>query len=113
VKIKSTWLLLALTCLAVAVALLVRARETAAPARYAMQGTVVNVETDDRLLLIEHDDIPGFMPPMTMYFRVDAAAHRSARAGDRIEATMVRLPESLLLENVRLTPARTTPPKKP
>jgi protein SCO1 len=104
-KIKPAWLLLALTCLAVAIALFVRACNTAANSSYPLQGTVVSVMSDDRLLLIEHDDIPGFMPPMTMYFRVDAATHQAARAGDRIAATMVRQTESLVLRDVKLTPA--------
>ncbi|MBL9199334.1 MAG: copper-binding protein [Opitutaceae bacterium] len=112
-KIKPVWLLLALPCLAVAIALLGRARDTAAATSYPLQGTVVSVASDDRLLLIEHDDIPGFMPPMTMYFRVDAATHQAARAGDRIAATMIRQTESLVLQDVKLAPAAAAaPPQK-
>ena len=109
-KFKPVWLLLVLPCLAAALAFVVSRRDTApAPATFPLKGTVVLVETDDRLLLVEHEDIPGFMAAMTMYFRVDAATHRAARAGDRIEAMMLRLPESLLLQDVKLTPAAAPP----
>ena len=73
------------------------------------------METDDRLLLIDHEDIPGFMPAMAMFFRVDAATHQAARAGDRIVATMVRHEESLVLHDVKFTPpaAPAAAPKQP
>jgi Cu/Ag efflux protein CusF len=106
-KHRRLWLLLLIPSLAIAIALPVTRRDAATDPRlpsYAMKGVVVSVETDDRLLLIEHDEIPGFMPAMTMYFRVDPATHRAARVGERIEATMVRHPKSLVLQNVRLTP---------
>ncbi len=104
-KIKPAWLLLALPCLAVAIALFVRTRDAASPPTFPLKGTVLSVETDDRLLLIDHEDIPGFMPAMAMFFRVDAATHKAARAGDRIAATMVRHEESLVLQDVKLIPA--------
>lgn len=112
-KIKPAWLLLALPCFAVAIALFVRARDTAPLPTYPLKGTVLSVETDDRLLLIDHEDIPGFMPAMAMFFRVDATTHKAARAGDRIVATMVRHEESLVLHDVTLTPASAAKPKQP
>ncbi|HRE84382.1 MAG TPA: copper-binding protein [Opitutaceae bacterium] len=84
---------------------------TEATPSYPLKGVVASVETDDLLLLVEHEDIPGFMPAMAMFFRVDAETHHSARAGQRIEATLIRKPESLLLTNVKLTtvPLKTPP----
>ncbi len=115
-KLKPAWLLLALACIATALALLIPSRDAAPPSAglapaavlpptFPLKGTVLSVETDDRLLLIDHEDIPGFMPAMAMFFRVDAATHKAARAGDRIAATMVRHEESLVLQDVKLIPA--------
>jgi protein SCO1/2 len=112
-KIKPAWLLLALPCIAVALALFVRARDAASPPNFPLKGTVLSVEADDRLLLIDHEDIPGFMPAMAMFFRVDAATHRSARVGDRIVATMVRHEESLVLHDAKLMPSPAATPKQP
>jgi protein SCO1/2 len=112
-KIKLAWPLLALVCFAVAIALFVRARDAAPLPSYRVTGIVLSVETDDRLLLIDHEDIPGFMPAMAMFFRVDAATHRAARPDDRIAATLVRHEESLVLHDVKLTPVPAAKPKQP
>ena len=41
-----------------------------AAVRRAAHGTVVDVARDERQVVIEHDDIPGLMPAMTMNFEV-------------------------------------------
>ncbi|MFN8091031.1 MAG: SCO family protein [Vicinamibacteria bacterium] len=67
-----------------------------APARHALHGRVVSVEKARRAVTIAHDDIPGFMPAMTMEFVVrerDAALLERVGAGDEITATLV-VPDS-------------------
>jgi protein SCO1/2 len=72
-------------------------REAAKPApgtggRYPLHGTVVSVDREKRTLTIAHDDIPGFMPAMTMEFVVrekDEALLEPVSAGDEIKATGV------------------------
>jgi protein SCO1/2 len=45
-----------------------------APTRHAGHGLVVDVARDERQVVIEHDDIPGLMPAMTMNFEMPDAA---------------------------------------
>lgn len=53
---------------------------------YSVRGTVHDVQVERRQVLVEHDDIPGLMPAMTMSFDVasDAVAER-LRSGQVIE----------------------------
>jgi protein SCO1/2 len=64
----------------------------AAGQRYPLKGTVVEVDLANRQVTIAHEDIPGFMPAMTMPFVVlekDAALLRGVGPGDEITATLV------------------------
>jgi protein SCO1/2 len=64
----------------------------AATHRHPLQGTVVAVDAPSRTLTIAHEDIPGFMPAMTMEFVVlekDAVLLRHVSPGDRVTATLV------------------------
>ena len=81
--------------LIVLAALVVPACKREAPAgapRYPLKGTVVEVDAASRKVTIAHEDIPGFMPAMTMLFVVlekDAALLRVVGPGDEITATLV------------------------
>jgi protein SCO1/2 len=75
-------------------------RQDAAPdrssKRYPLQGTVVSVDPDRREITIQHEDIPGFMPAMTMPFVVlpkDAVLLSHVSPGDEVTATLV-VPDS-------------------
>jgi protein SCO1/2 len=64
----------------------------AAGQRYPLKGKVVEVDLANRQVTIAHEDIPGFMPAMTMPFVVlekDAALLRGVGPGDEITATLV------------------------
>jgi len=64
----------------------------AAGQRYPLKGKVVEVDLANRKVTIAHEDIPGFMPAMTMPFVVlekDAALLRGVEPGDEITATLV------------------------
>lgn len=98
---------------ALAVAGLLLARSHAEPGTYDVGGTVQMVLPDGRLI-VAHEDIPGFMPAMTMAFgRDDAAGAPDVAPGDRIR---FRLKEDDVtrIDRVRIVarnPAPTAPPR--
>jgi protein SCO1/2 len=56
---------------------------------YQLTGQVLAVRTERNEILVKHDDIPGFMPAMTMPYTVkDPASIRDRVAGDLITATL-------------------------
>ena len=68
----------------------------AGAARHPLKGKVVEVDVASRRVTIAHDDVPGFMPAMTMPFVVlekDAALLQGMAPGDEITATLV-VPDS-------------------
>ncbi len=59
------------------------------PKRYEMTGQVLAVHADRGELTIKHDDIPGYMPGMTMNFPVEAGTLMLGREpGEVIAATL-------------------------
>ena len=58
--------------------------------QYELQGQILAVKPESREVLIKHGDIKGFMPGMTMPFKVnDAALLHGRQAGDLVTATLV------------------------
>ncbi|HEV2761713.1 MAG TPA: SCO family protein [Pyrinomonadaceae bacterium] len=83
-----------------------REPEDANAQRYDLKGTVVSVEKERRRLVVEHEEIPGFMEAMTMPFTLkasDADAFNVVAAGDRIQATLVVTDRGYWLENPVIT----------
>ena len=60
--------------------------------RYALTGEVVRVEAARKVLIVQHDEIKGYMPAMTMEFDVAAGDLALARPGQKIRAEMVVVP---------------------
>ena len=61
-----------------------------APPTYELRGQILSVDQGRQELTIKHGDIKGFMPGMTMAFKVrDAALLQGRVAGDEIAATLV------------------------
>ena len=57
---------------------------------YEVGGTVVRVEAARRSITIDHDEIPGFMEPMTMPFDVrDPAILAGLEKGTRVRFVLV------------------------
>lgn len=57
---------------------------------YQLQGQVLAVKLESREILVKHDDIPGFMPAMTMPYGVKDEQLIAERVpGDLIDATLV------------------------
>jgi protein SCO1 len=77
------------TCLAALT--LVAACSSDRPAReYELQGQILAIDQGRQEVLIRHGDIKGFMPGMTMPFKVKEAALLAQRqAGDLVTATLV------------------------
>ena len=70
------------------------AAKAAAPAeassgRQPLTGRVVSVLKDRASLLVDHDEIPGYMPRMTMEFLVGPGDLALAREGAALRATLV------------------------
>jgi protein SCO1/2 len=72
-------------------ALIVAACSRTAPTKqYQLQGQILDVKPDSNEVLVKHEDIPGFMPAMTMPYKVeDAKLLAGKQPGDLITATLV------------------------
>lgn len=98
------WLLVA----AVAVAVAGCAKQTATPAtasaakasttagtaaakdkRHPLTGEILRVDPERKVLIVRHDEIPGYMPAMTMEFLVSAGDFALAKPGQKIRAELV------------------------
>jgi protein SCO1 len=63
---------------------------TAPTRQYQLQGQILDVKPDTNEVLVKHEDIPGFMPAMTMPYKVeDAKLLAGKQPGDLITATLV------------------------
>jgi protein SCO1/2 len=63
---------------------------TAPTREYQLQGQILDVKPETNEVLVKHGDIPGFMPAMTMPYRVeDAKILADKQPGDLITATLV------------------------
>jgi Cu/Ag efflux protein CusF len=56
---------------------------------YKSAGRIVSIVTEDNVVFVKHDDIPGFMAAMTMGLRVkDSKLLESVQLGDSIHFTI-------------------------
>lgn len=56
---------------------------------YALTGEVVVLAPERNAIIAKHDEIPGYMPPMTMEFIVEAAERAKLAEGRRFRARLV------------------------
>jgi len=69
---------------------------------FTLQGQVLALSADHKEANIKHEDIPGFMPAMTMPYKVeDAKEFESIAPGDLINATLVVVSNDAYLQNVK------------
>lgn len=81
-----------------------RGKPSGAEKRYALKGRVVSVDAAGGQATIAHEEIPGYMPAMTMPFSiVDRWALRVLGPGDEITATLVVGETRYRLEEVVVT----------
>lgn len=74
--------------------------------RFAMTGRVVAANLQYQKVTIAHDNIPGYMEPMTMAFTLkDDTTLQSLKRGDQVRATLVVDPRTNLtwLEKFEVT----------
>lgn len=72
--------------------------------QYQLTGQILQVKPDGTELVIRHHDIPGFMPGMTMPFRLkDPALARGRVAGDLVRATLLVTDDDAWLSSVEKT----------
>jgi protein SCO1 len=67
--------------------------EPSAPVRksYPLTGEILAINAEKNTLRVKHDEIPGFMPAMTMDFAVELGDIAVARVGQRIRAELVEV----------------------
>jgi protein SCO1 len=59
------------------------------PKQYELKGQILSLKPEDQEVLVKHEDIPGFMPAMTMPYKVKSASLLEGRQpGDLITATL-------------------------
>jgi protein SCO1 len=71
---------------------------------YQLTGQILVVKPETREVLVKHEDIPGFMPAMTMPYTVsDAGLLKDRAAGDLITATLKVAPDRAYLSAITRT----------
>ena len=79
-------------------------RDAHQPREYQLTGQILAIEPETQELLVKHDDIKGFMPAMTMPYKVeDATLLNNATPGDLISATLVVADTSAYLKAISKT----------
>lgn len=68
--------------------------------RYPLNGEIVRVKVEEQTLIIHHEDIPDYMPAMTMEFRVGRGDLANAKPGQRIRGDMYTKGNVIYLENI-------------
>lgn len=68
-----------------------RAAEASAEKGYPLTGEILSVNTEENVLVVRHDDIPGLMPAMTMEFSASPGDVAVAKPGQRIRARLIRV----------------------
>ena len=72
--------------------------------KYPFVGQVIAVDVTRQEITVKHEDIRGFMPGMTMAFKVkDESQVKSSKPGDLITATLVVEDGRVYLEDVKKT----------
>lgn len=68
--------------------------------RYPLKGEIIRADVAGKTLLVTHEEIPGYMPAMTMEFRVNTGDLANAKPGQRIRAEMVERKGDYFLEKI-------------
>ena len=59
------------------------------PKQYELKGQILSLKPEQQEVLVKHEDIPGFMPAMTMPYKVkDSSLLEGKQPGDLITATL-------------------------
>jgi protein SCO1/2 len=91
-------------CVAVAAIAATACSRTPPAKEYQLTGQILDVKPERKEVLVRHEDIPGFMPAMTMPYTVDDAGALAGKApGDLITATLVVAETEAHLTNLTKT----------
>jgi protein SCO1/2 len=78
--------------------------------RYALTGKVESVDNQHQTISVNGDAVAGFMPAMTMDYKVKNSDElKLLKADDSISATLVKQQDDYWLENVKVTHAVPSP----
>jgi Cu/Ag efflux protein CusF len=81
---------------------------------YPLQGEIVAIGPTKKLLTVQHGDIPGFMPGMTMSYTVaEPKEVEGLKVGDKISADLVVTESRSRLEKILLQKPAPVPPAQP
>src|SRR6266851_9935688 len=87
---KNTKVLLALLAFGILLNGFGCSRRSANEKRYPLKGKVIAVDKNDHTATIAHEDIPDYMPAMTMPFKIKNDADlEMLKPGDQVTATLV------------------------
>lgn len=67
---------------------------------WPLVGKIIGVNAERKTLLVQHEEIKGFMPAMTMEFRVNSGDLALAKEGQKIRATLVQYGDDYYLEKI-------------
>src|SRR4051794_23539927 len=73
---------------------------------FKLHGQVVQSDPAKNVIVVKHNDIPGFMPGMTMPYKVkDKSGLNAVQPGDVMDAriTVLRDGSDFWLDNIRIT----------
>ncbi len=76
--------------------------------RYPLTGEIVSANPGRKTLTVMHDEVKGYMPGMTMEFKVTRGDLENAKPGQRIRAELVVRGDELSLEKIWPDDAPTT-----
>ncbi len=68
--------------------------------RHPLKGEILQADAERTVLIVTHDEIKGYMPAMTMEFKVTKADVANAKPGQRIRAELVERGEDYYLEKI-------------
>lgn len=82
--------------------------------RYALRGTVISIDRAEQRIVVDHEEIQGFMAAMAMPYPVaDPQLLDVAAPGDEITADVVVADRSAHLENIVVVKKAETPTPAP
>jgi protein SCO1 len=82
--------------------------------RYRFTGRVVSLDKQNRSMVVDGDEIPGFMSAMTMSYKViNGSDLNQVAVGDTVSADIVARHDDYWLENIKVVQHTSSPPNKP